>query len=461
MFLNSQRLDIMKTKLHERAAIIAKKMESQAEFDMTSLIDDLSPSEVARLIESLPAKFRLSLWFKLPSSHKGEVLLDLHRDIRRRLIQKTPDEHLIDCLTSIQIDELADIDADLPKSVIGSMVGAMDNQRLQRYNLLKDFPDDSAGGLMDTDAIGVRADVSLKAVHRYLCQLRTKNGALPEHFDSLVVVDRNNHVKGSLMLSDLVSLNNSILVSEVMDSTAPLITSLTPAKEVAQLFEDRDLVSAIVVDDENRMLGRITVDDIFDVLRDETENELYSKAGLSKDSDMFAPVIKSALKRAVWLGTNLITAFVAAGVIGLFSDSIEQLVALAVLMPVVASMGGITGSQTLTLMTRGIALQQVGADNIGPLTRHELKISALNGILWSFVVFLIAFLWYDDWQLGLVFAVALFAVSLSGTFSGAVIPLILKRMGVDPAIAGGVVLTTITDAIGFFIFLGAASQFLV
>jgi magnesium transporter len=451
----------MKAKLHELATIITKKMESKVEFNTESLIEKLSASEVARLIEALPTKFRQSLWFKLPSSHKGEVLLDLHRDIRRRLIQQTPDEHLIDCLTSIQIDELADIDEDLPESVIGTMVGAMDSQRLQRYNLLKNFPNDSAGGLMDTDAIGVRADVSLKAIHRYLCQLRRKLGSLPEHFDSLVVVDRNNRVQGSLMLSDLVSLNNNMLVREVMNSTAPLITSLTPAKQVAQLFEDHDLVSAIVVDDENRMLGRITVDDIIDVLRNENENEIYGKAGLSKDSDMFAPVIKSALKRAIWLGTNLITAFVAAGVIGLFEASIEQLVALAVLMPVVASMGGITGSQTLTLVTRGIALQQVGADNIGPLTRHELKVSALNGLLWSSVVFLVANFWYQDWQLGLVFALALFVVSLAGTLSGAVIPLLLKKMGVDPAIAGGVVLTTITDAVGFFIFLGAASQFLM
>jgi magnesium transporter len=451
----------MKAQLHERATVISQMMASGEDIDGQSLIEDLSPSEVARLIETLPDKFRQSLWVKLPSSHKGEVLLDLHRDIRRRLIQQTPDEHLIDCLTSIQIDELADIDDDLPETVIGTMVGAMDSQRLQRYNLLKDFPDDSAGGLMDTDAIGVRADVSLKAVHRYLCQLRRKLGSLPEHFDSLVVVDRHNHVQGSLMLSDLASLNNKTLVSAVMNTTAPLITSYTSAKQVAQLFEDRDLVSAIVVDTEKRMLGRITVDDVIDVLRNETENEIYGKAGLSKDSDMFAPVIESALKRAIWLGTNLITAFVAAGVIGLFEASIEQLVALAVLMPVVASMGGITGSQTLTLVTRGIALEQVGADNIGPLTRHELKVSALNGLLWSSVVFLVAIFWYQDWQLGLVFAVALFTVSLAGTLSGAVIPLLLKKMGVDPAIAGGVVLTTITDAVGFFIFLGAASQFLL
>jgi len=450
----------MKAKLHELATLVSRQMESESDFDAASLINELSPSEVARLIEALPAKFRRSLWSGLPQTHKGEVLLEIHRDIRRWLIQQTPDQQLLACLTSMQIDELADIDEDLPESVVGSMVEAMDSQRLQRYNLVKDFPDDSAGGLMDADATAIRADVSLKAVHRYLCQQRRKTGALPEHLDSLVVVDRNNRVQGSLFLSDLVSLDNKLLVSEVMSSTEPLVDSLTPASQVAQLFEDRDLISATVVDADNRLLGRITVDDIIDVLRDEADREIYSKAGLSKDSDMFAPVITSALKRAIWLGTNLITAFIAAGVIGLFESSIEQLVALAVLMPVVASMGGITGSQTLTLVTRGIALQQVGYANIVQLTRHELKVSALNGLFWSLVVFLVANFWYQDWQLGVVFAVALFVVSLAGTFSGAVIPLLLKKLGVDPAIAGGVVLTTITDAVGFFIFLGAASQFL-
>ncbi len=451
----------MKATLDELARIISKEIAIESKFDFVPLIDALSPPEIARLIESLADKFRLTLWFGLPATHKGEVLLELHRDIRRRLIQQTPDQDLINCLTSIQIDELADIDDDLPESVIGSMVGAMDSQRLQRYNLVKNFPDDTAGGLMDIDATAIRGDVSLKAVHRYLCQLRRKVGSLPEHLDSLVVVDRDNRVQGSLMLSDLVSLDNRLLVSEVMSSTTPLITSLTSAHEVAQLFEDRDLISAIVVDENNRLLGRITVDDIIDVLRDEADTEIYSKAGLSKDSDMFAPVVQSAFKRAIWLGTNLITAFIAAGVIGLFEASIEQLVALAVLMPVVASMGGITGSQTLTLVTRGIALDQVGKANIARLTRHELKVSALNGLLWSLVVFWVASLWYQDWQLGVVFGIALFVVSLVGTFSGAVIPLLLKRMGVDPAIAGGVVLTTITDAVGFFIFLGAASQFLI
>lgn len=455
----------MKTKskiaLNQLVDLLTKYVDTSQSNQIQALVEPLSSSEIARLFEALPGKYRESLANNITSQIMGEVLLGLHRDVRRSLIKKMQPEDLQLCLSSLQMDELADIDDDLPVSVVSAMVGAMDSQRRERYNLVSAFPDDTAGGLMDVDASAIRSDVSLKAVYRYLCKYRRKVGELPEHLDSLVVVDRDNHVQGILALSDLVSLNNSQSVSQVMDTSAIVIDSLTPANEVAQLFKDQDLLSAPVVDANNRLLGRITVDDVIDVLRNEADKEIYSKAGLSTDIDMFAPVWKSSFNRAIWLGTNLVTAFVAAAVIGLFEASIEQIVALAVLMPVVASMGGITGSQTLTLVTRGIALQQVGNANIVPLAVHELKVSAINGVLWALVVFLVTYFWYHDWQLGLVFAVALFAVSLAGTFSGVIIPMVLKKLGVDPAIAGGVVLTTITDAVGFLIFLGAATKFLL
>ena len=418
-------------------------------------------SEIARLLEALPGKFRASVLRHISPALSGEVLLKLNRDVRRSVIETMAPEELQQCLSTLQMDELADIDDDLPLSVVSDIVGAMDAQRLERYELVREFPDDTAGGLMDVDATAIRSDVSLKTVYRYLCVYRRRVGELPEHLDSLVVVDRNNRVQGTLALSDLASLNNTLPVSQVMNTSETSIDSLTPANEVARLFRDLDLLSAPVVDANNRLLGRITVDDILDVLGDETDKEIFSKAGLSKDHDMFSPVLESSLNRAVWLGTNLVTAFVAAAVIGMFEASIEQIVALAVLMPVVASMGGITGSQTLTVVTRGMALQQVGRANIAPLTAHELKVSAINGALWASVVFLVAYFWYEDWQLGAVFGVALFVVSLVGTFSGALIPMLLKNMGIDPAIAGGVILTTITDAIGFLIFLGAATKFLL
>ena len=246
-----------------------------------------------------------------------------------------------------------------------------------------------------------------------------------------------------------------------MRNDVPSINSLQSASQVAQIFEDHDLISAPVVDENNHLLGRITVDDVIDVLKHNSEQRLLASAGLNKELDMFAPVSHISLNRAIWLGTNLITAFVAAWVIGLFEASIEQLVALAVLMPVVASMGGVTGSQTLTVVTRGIARDLVSSANIISLTIHELKVSLINGILWATVVFSITIFWYDDWKLGVVFALALFVVSLTGTLSGALIPIALKKLGVDPAIAGGVILTTITDAVGFLIFLGTATYILI
>lgn len=447
--------------LHQLVAVVSKYVESSEGHKILSLIEPLSVSEIARLLEALPGKFRASVAQHISPELSGEVLLKLHRDVRRSVIETMLPEALQQCLSTLQTDELADIDDDLPLSVMNDIVGAMDAQKLERYNLVREFPDDTAGGLMDVDATAIRADVSLKTVYRYLCRHRRRVGELPEHLDSLVVVDRSNRVQGILPLSDLASLNNTLPVSQVMNTSATFIDSLTPANEVAQLFRDRDLFSAPVVDANNRLLGRITVDDIIDVLADEADKKLFSNAGLSKDHDMFSPVLESSVNRAVWLGTNLVTAFFAAAVIGMFEASIEQIVALAVLMPVVASMGGVTGSQTLTVVTRGMALQQVGRANIIPLTLHELKVSAINGALWATVVFLVANFWYQDWQLGAVFGVALFVVSLAGTFSGALIPILLKNMGVDPAIAGGVILTTITDAIGFLVFLGAATKFLL
>lgn len=450
-----------KLELDQLVKAISKHITSSEDSDILLLIEPLSSSEIARLLEALPGRSRAYVSQHISPALSGEVLLKLHRDVRRSVIETMPTEELQQCLSTLQMDELADIDDDLPLSVMNDVVGAMDAQRLERYNLVRTFPDDTAGGLMDVDATAIRSDISLKTVYRYLCQHRRRLGELPEHLDSLVVVDRSNRVLGTLALSDLASLNNSLPVSDVMNTSATFIHSSTPANEVARLFRDLDLLSAPVVDTNNFLLGRITVDDIIDVLGDQADKEIFSKAGLSKDHDMFSPVLESSINRAVWLGTNLVTAFIAAAVIGMFEASIEQLVALAVLMPVVASMGGITGSQTLTVVTRGMALQQVGRANIALLTVHELKVSAINGALWASVVFLVAYFWYQDWQLGAVFGVALFVVSLAGTFSGALIPILLKNMGIDPAIAGGVILTTITDAIGFLVFLGAATKFLL
>jgi magnesium transporter len=373
------------------------------------------------------------------------------------LITQTNESLLIESLSAVQMDELADLDEDLPVSVVNAMVEAMDDQSRQRYQIVSQYPDDTAGGLMDVDATAIRADVSLKAVLRFLQRIRRREGELPEHLDSLIVVDRNNCYVGILPLSDLVSLDIQTSVSEVMRQGISAIKPLTSAKEVARIFGDEDLLSVPVVSDGGQLLGRITVDDVIDVIRDQAAREIYGRAGLDQHSDMFAPVVRSSVKRALWLGINLFTALLAAWVIGWFEASIEKVVALAILMPVVASMGGVAGSQTLTLVTRALALDQIGRGNALRLVSQELKIGVLNGLFWSCVVSGISIMWFGDAWLGLVFGMAMMTVLFAGALAGALVPLILNRLSIDPALAGGVILTTVTDIVGFGTFLGLAT----
>ncbi|MFT6435071.1 MAG: magnesium transporter [Candidatus Azotimanducaceae bacterium] len=450
----------MSTRLQEQVDLITDTLEKSADNEVSGLLESMSPAEISHVIEALPRNLRSLLWLQVPLLKKGEVLLELQGDLRRSLIKQTDDQELIACLSVMQMDEIADLDDDLPMSVVNAMVNAMDIHRRERYEQIKHYPDDVAGGLMDVDATAVRFDVSFKAVIRFLRRLRQREGSLPEHLDSLMVIDRHNHFMGTLPLSHLVSYDSSTTVSDVMTRDVAGITPLTSALEVARIFEDQDLLSAPVIDDQGYLVGRITVDDVINVMRDQADREILGRAGLDQHEDMFAPVINSSVRRAVWLGINLMTAFLAAWVIGLFEGSIEKMVALAVLMPVVASMGGVAGSQTLTLVTRGMALDQVSRRNVWKLAAHELTIGGFNGIFWAGVVAAIVYFWFDDLMLGLVFGAAMLIVIFVGALIGTFIPLILKQMGIDPALAGGVVLTTATDAIGFFAFLGLATVWL-
>lgn len=436
-------------------------LKKGAHQEAIKLLDTMHPSAVANALETLPRDIRPDLWQLVTTPSKGEVLLETHGEVRKQLIAATDEQVLLTALAILEIDELADLDADLPVSVVNNMVEAMDAERRQRYEAVRFYPDDTAGGLMDVDAAAVRMDVSLKAVLRYLRKLRKKKGTLPEHLDSLMVVDRDNKYLGILRLSDVVSLSAKTTVSETMTAGVPPIPVLTPAAKVARLFEDQDLISAPVVSGTGRLVGRITVDDVVDVMRDEAEREMMSRAGLSKATDMFGPIIPSAGRRAIWLGVNLVNAFIAAWVIGLFEDSIDKIVTLAVLMPVVASMGGVAGSQTLTLVTRGLALEQIGRSNAWRLLLRELALGLLNGFLWALVVAIIAFLWFNSAQLGVVFGTALALNLLTGAMAGTLIPLLLQRLGIDPALAGGVILIAATDVIGFLSFLGLATIFLL
>ena len=445
----------------QRSGLLQQALENIDSPRMAELLASAHPAEIADLLESIPREERLPLWRRLEDSQRGEILLETHGEVRRNLIQESDEEQLLVALAALEVDELADLDADLPRAVIERMVGRMDADRWRQYESVRHYPDDTAGGLMDVDAASVRADVTIKTVLRFLRQLRARGGGLPEHLDSLMVVDRDHRYLGILKLSDVASLETGVRVHDAMSTEVPAIHVLTPATTVARQFEDKDLISSAVIDEHGLLVGRITIDDVVDVMRSESERELMSRVGLSEATDMFAPLPTSVRRRSPWLGLNLMNAFIAAWVIGLFEDSIQQVVALAVIMPVVASMGGVAGNQTLTLVTRGIALDQLGPGNAGRLFLREFSLGLVNGLFWALVVGVIAVLWFDSVQLALVFGAALLLNLLVGSTVGTLVPLALDRMGIDPALAGGVVLTATTDVLGFLIFLGLASYVLL
>jgi magnesium transporter len=334
---------------------------------------------------------------------------------------------------------------------------SLDAQRRDRLEAVLAYPEDSAGGLMNTDTITVRYEVTLDVVLRYLRAL----GEMPNNTDSLIVTSRNNDYLGLLPLSKLLTSDSNLTVSKVMTQDTEAIKASTEDNEVAKIFETHDLISAPVIDENGKLLGRITVDDVVDVIRDEADHSVLSMAGLNEEEDLFAPVIPSARRRAVWLGINLITAFIASWVVSNFEGTLEKVVTIAVLMNVVASMGGIAGTQTLTLVIRGLALGQVSNSNRRWLIFKEIIVGLFNGFGWAIVIAAIAVLWFGDINIGLVIAAATIINLVVAAFSGVAIPLIMRRINIDPAIAGSVVLTTITDIVGLFAFLGLATIFLV
>jgi len=414
-------------------------------------------SEIAYVLEALPGSKRDELWQYIGPELEGDVLSYAQDEVRARLLGQMEPSEVAAATEGLDIDDAADILQDLPEPVVDEVLRAMDAQDRQRLATVLSYPEDTAGGLMDLDTITVRSDVDIDVVLRYL-RLR---GELPENTDTLIVVDRNNIYQGLLRLSDVLTRDPDSAVAEVMDAQTAAIPADMPSNEIALLFEHRDLVTAPVVDLEGHLIGRITVDDVVDVIREQSDHSFMAHAGLDEEDDMFAPVLLSARRRAIWLGINLLTAFIAAWVIGRFEATIEKLVALAILMPVVASMGGIAGTQTLTIVIRGLALGQVGSANARSLMYKELGVAGLNGALWAVVVGLVAGFWFGDLGLGIVIAVAMIINLTTAAFAGALVPLALKRMKIDPAIAGGVVLTTVTDVIGFVAFLGIASIYLV
>ena len=421
------------------------------------MLREIHPAKAAGLLESLPPGERLKAWEKVKGQHAGRVLVHMHEEVRSVLALAMDRNELITAARKLELDDLVDLIQHLPEEAGRDLLRAMDLREREQLESMLSYPEDSAGGLMNTDHITVRSDQGLGSVLRYLRLLDD----LPDQTDKVMVVDRQNRYLGVLRARRLLTSLPEQKVKEVMEEDFPAIPVDLPSREVARRFEDLDLVSAPVIDAEGLLIGRITIDDVVDVIREESERSLMHMAGLDEENDMFAPVLTSTRRRSVWLGINLATAFLAAWVIGLFEGTLEKVVALAILMPIVASMGGIAGSQTLTLVIRGLALGHVERGKAPVLMWKEIGIGILNGLIWALVVAALAILWFDNWQIGGIIAAAILVNLLCAALAGVAIPLLLRRMNIDPALAGGVILTTVTDVVGFFAFLGLGTLLLL
>ena len=437
--------------------LLREKLDSGRMRSARLMVHRLHPAETARLLESLPLQERAVLWEMVSPDDEGDVLVELSDEVRDGLIEDMQTEELIAATAGMDFDDLADLLADLPEAVTRQVLQSLDKADHDRLQQVLAYDEDCAGGLMNVDIVTVRPDVTLEVVMRYLRAV----GEMPDGTDLLFVVNRDNEYVGSLFLSRLLTQDPDTLVSSIMSTQVMPIPAHTPSAQVVWEFENRDLLSAPVVDDDYRVVGRITVDDVVDVIREEAEHSLMSAAGLDEEDDMFAPVFKSARRRALWLGINLGTAFLAAAVVDLFQTTIDKIVLLAVLMPVVPSMGGVAGTQSLVIITRAMALGQVDKTNATRILKKELAVSLLNGLGWSIVVATFTYLWFGDWRIGGVIAAAMIINLFIAALSGFGIPMLLKRMRIDPAIAGGVVLTTVTDVVGYMTFLGLGAALLL
>ncbi len=421
------------------------------------VVDALHPAEIALLLESLPPGQRALVWELVNRDVQGDVLVELSEEVRSELVAGMRTDELVAATEGLAVDDLADLLAELPEAVTRQVLRSMDQQDRDRLSVVLAFPEDTAGGLMNTDTVTIRPDVPLDVVIRYL----RMRGELPERTDCLFVVDRHDRYLGALPLTRLLTVDPEHVVSAEMDPEVAPIAPETPVAEVARLFESHDLLSAAVVDGGGRLLGRITIDDVVDVVREQAEHPALAAAGLEDEDDVFAGVRKSARRRALWLGINLLTAFLASWVVGLFEATIDKVVALAVLMPIVASMGGIAGTQTVTLIIRGIALGQVQTSNARWLFFKELSVGALNGMVWAAAVAVATWLWFGTWDVAAVIFVAIVINLIAASIAGVLIPLSLRRLRIDPALAGGVILTPVTDIVGFAALLGLGTLFLV
>ena len=425
--------------------------------ELQKKLDALHSADVAHILEALPLEQRLDVWELVKAERDGEILLEVSDAVRQTLIADMDSEELLAAAEQLDTDELADLAPDLPKDVLYDLLDSLDIQNRERLQSALAYPEDAVGALMDFDIVTIREDVTLEVTLRYLRRL----GTLPGHTDKLFVVDRHDILRGVLPLKRLVVNDLDMVVVEIMAGDAVVFHPEDTADEAAKAFERYDLVTAPVVDENNKLVGRLTVDTVMDYIRDEAESEMLSMAGLREEEDLFSSVWKSVQNRWTWLAINLVTAFVASRVIGVFEDSIEKIVALAALMPIVAGIGGNSGNQTTTMIVRGLAIGQIASHNMKSLLSKELGVGLLNGLLWGSVLGLAAFLLYGNIKLGLVMTAAMTLNLLLAAIMGVMIPLVMTRFGRDPAVGSSVLITAVTDSGGFFIFLGLATIFLM
>jgi magnesium transporter len=446
-----------KVQEHERLNRVLDLLEAEDNDALRGELDQLHTAETADLLESLPPEERCQLWDLVPTSQEGEILSYLGDEARAVILDEMDHAELVAAAETMEVEDLVDVMEELPEDVTEALLRSLDDDRRRRVEATLNYDEGTAARLMSTDVISMRKDVTLAVVLRYL---RRRTG-LPSHTDALMVIADDGTYLGSLPIADVVTGDPDAHVEQVMKPMADWVRAESTEHELAMLFERRDLISVAVIDQNNRLLGRITVDDVVDIIRAEADAAMLHHAGLSEDEDLFAPMLPSMKRRALWLGINMVTVFLASWVIGLFEHAIGKFVALAVLMPVVASMGGIAGSQTLTLTIRGLALDQIASGNVRWLFNKEFAIGLLNGLIWAVVVSVITDVWFHQRGIALIIGAAMIINLMAAAVCGVVIPLVLKRFGIDPALSGAVILTTVTDVIGFMSFLGLATLFLL
>jgi magnesium transporter len=439
-----------------RLAALREAIDDGAVRSAARMINTLHPAEIAQLLESLPQNRREIVWELTDPELDGDVLVELSDEVRGQLIREMDAAELTAAAEGMEVDDLADLISDLPEKVTQQLLHNMDQQDRERLTRVLSWPEDSAGGLMNTDTVSVRSDVSLEVVQRYL----RMRGELPDKTDRLFVVDRKDRFLGTVTLARLLTDESEKLVGLCLDPDAPRIAPQTTAQEVSQLFRDHDLFSAAVVDESGRLLGRVTIDDVVDVITEEAAHEVMAGAGLRDEEDVFASVVPASRRRLVWLAINLATAILAGLVVQRFEGTIAKVAALAALMPIVASMGGIAGTQTVTLIIRGIALGQVQWRDARWLLMREVGVSVLTGLAMAVVIGLITIVWLGTWKIALIIAAAMLVNLLNAAIVGVMVPLTLRRMRIDPALSAGVILTTFTDVIGFATLLGLGALFL-